>query len=263
MKDDKDMREPIVHLAGVTLKLESEAGSVNILRGINLKIDAGETVSVVGPSGSGKTSMLMLIGGLERQTEGDVKVAGHDLSALDEDKLARFRRDNVGIVFQNFHLVPTMNALENVAIPVELAGVKDPFDRARSALASVGLDHRLSHYPGQLSGGEQQMLAMMGHPNIATLIEAGITEDGRPFFAMELVKGSPITKYCDERRLSIQERLEVFVDVCLAVNHAHQKGAIHRDLKPSNILVFDDASGPIAKVIDFGISQATKKLYRG
>lgn len=107
---------------------------------------------------------------------------------------------------------------------------------------------------------EQQMLAMMGHPNIATLIEAGITEDGRPFFAMELVKGSPITKYCDERRLSIQERLEVFVDVCLAVNHAHQKGAIHRDLKPSNILVFDDASGPIAKVIDFGISQATKKL---
>lgn len=160
MKNDKDMREPIVHLAGVTLKLESEAGSVNILRGINLKIDAGETVSVVGPSGSGKTSMLMLIGGLERQTDGEVKVAGHDLSALDEDKLARFRRDNVGIVFQNFHLVPTMNALENVAIPVELAGVKDPFDRARSALASVGLDHRLSHYPGQLSGGEQQRVAL-------------------------------------------------------------------------------------------------------
>jgi putative ABC transport system ATP-binding protein len=104
--------------------------------------------------------MLMLIGGLERQTDGEVKVAGHDLSALDEDKLARFRRDNVGIVFQNFHLVPTMNALENVAIPVELAGVKDPFDRARSALASVGLDHRLSHYPGQLSGGEQQRVAL-------------------------------------------------------------------------------------------------------
>lgn len=160
MKDDNGIREPMVLLDGVELKLDSEAGSVNILKGINLEIAAGDTVSVVGPSGSGKTSMMMLIGGLERQTGGTVQVAGHDLSTLDEDGLARFRRDNVGIVFQNFHLVPTMNAMENVAIPVELAGLDNAFDRARAALASVGLDHRLSHYPGQLSGGEQQRVAL-------------------------------------------------------------------------------------------------------
>ena len=150
----------MVLLNGVELKLESEAGPVNILRGIDLEIAAAETVSVVGPSGSGKTSMMMLIGGLERQTAGLVQVAGHDLSALDEDGLARFRRDNVGIVFQNFHLVPTMNAMENVAIPVELAGLDNAFDRAREALRQVGLDHRLAHYPGQLSGGEQQRVAL-------------------------------------------------------------------------------------------------------
>ena len=160
MKDDSGIREPMVLLDGVELKLDSEAGSVNILKGINLEIAAGETVSVVGPSGSGKTSMMMLIGGLERQTTGSIHVAGHDLATLDEDGLARFRRDNVGIVFQNFHLVPTMNAMENVAIPVELAGLDNAFDRARAALASVGLDHRLSHYPGQLSGGEQQRVAL-------------------------------------------------------------------------------------------------------
>jgi len=150
----------MVLLEDVELKLESEAGSVNILKGINLEITAGKTVSVVGPSGSGKTSMMMLIGGLERQTAGKIHVAGNDLAALDEDGLARFRRDNVGIVFQNFHLVPTMNALENVAIPVELAGMDNAFDRAASALAAVGLDHRVTHYPGQLSGGEQQRVAL-------------------------------------------------------------------------------------------------------
>ena len=150
----------MVLLEDVELKLESEAGSVNILKGINLEINAGETVSVVGPSGSGKTSMMMLIGGLERQTAGNIQVAGHDLAALDEDGLARFRRDNVGIVFQNFHLIPTMNALENVAIPVELAGLDNAFDRAATALSAVGLDHRVTHYPGQLSGGEQQRVAL-------------------------------------------------------------------------------------------------------
>ena len=160
MRDDSGMREPMVLLEDVELKLESEAGSVNILKGINLEIPAGETVSVVGPSGSGKTSMMMLIGGLERQTSGKIHVAGHDLATLDEDGLARFRRDNVGIVFQNFHLVPTMNALENVAIPVELAGLDNAFDRSREALAAVGLDHRVTHYPGQLSGGEQQRVAL-------------------------------------------------------------------------------------------------------
>ena len=160
MKDDNGIRAPMVLLNDVELKLDSEAGSVNILKGINLEIASGETVSVVGPSGSGKTSMMMLIGGLERQTSGKVEVAGHDLASLDEDGLARFRRDNIGIVFQNFHLIPTMNAMENVAIPVELAGIDNAFDRARAALGSVGLDHRLTHYPGQLSGGEQQRVAL-------------------------------------------------------------------------------------------------------
>lgn len=160
MKDDIGIREPMVLLDSVELKLESEAGSVNILKGINLRIAAGETVSVVGPSGSGKTSMMLLVGGLERQTAGRVIVAGQDLLTLDEDGLARFRRDNVGIVFQNFHLVPTMSALENVAIPIELAGLGGALDRARGALASVGLENRLSHYPGQLSGGEQQRVAL-------------------------------------------------------------------------------------------------------
>lgn len=160
MKDDSGIREPMVLLDSVELKLESEAGPVNILKGINLEIHGGETVSVVGPSGSGKTSMMMLIGGLERQTGGRVAVGGQDLATLDEDGLARFRRDNVGIVFQNFHLVPTMNALENVATPVELARLDNAFDRARDALGAVGLAHRTSHYPGQLSGGEQQRVAL-------------------------------------------------------------------------------------------------------
>ena len=160
MKDDNGIREPMVLLDNVELKLESEAGPVNILKGINLEIPAGETVSVVGPSGSGKTSMMMLIGGLEKQTGGRVAVGGQDLTTLNEDGLARFRRDNVGIVFQNFHLVPTMNALENVAIPAELARLDNAFDRARDALGAVGLGHRTSHYPGQLSGGEQQRVAL-------------------------------------------------------------------------------------------------------
>ena len=160
MKDDNGIREPMVLLDNVELKLESEAGPVNILKGINLEIPAGETVSVVGPSGSGKTSMMMLIGGLEKQTGGRVAVGGQDLTTLNEDGLARVRREKVGIVFQNFHLVPTMNALENVAIPAELARLDNAFDRARDALGAVGLGHRTSHYPGQLSGGEQQRVAL-------------------------------------------------------------------------------------------------------
>lgn len=149
-----------ISLEGVHLTLESAAGPVNILRGIDLSIGAGETVGVVGPSGSGKTTMLMVLAGLERPSGGKVNVAGHDLTALSEDSLARFRRDHVGIVFQAFHLVPTMTALENVAVPLELAGRKDAFDRASEALEAVGLGHRLTHYPGQLSGGEQQRTAI-------------------------------------------------------------------------------------------------------
>lgn len=136
------------------------AGPVNILRGINLTIGSGEVVSIVGPSGSGKSSMMMVIGGLERATSGTVSVYGQELTGLSEDALALFRRDQVGIVFQNFHLVPTMSALENVAIPLELAGRADAFDKAREGLEAVGLGHRLTHYPGQLSGGEQQRCAL-------------------------------------------------------------------------------------------------------
>jgi putative ABC transport system ATP-binding protein len=150
----------MILLKDIHLKLAGPAGSVNILRGIDLAVSAGETVSVVGPSGSGKTTMLMVIAGLERPTTGSVQVKGVELGALDEDGLALFRRQNMGIVFQNFHLVPTMSAIENVAIPCELAGQDDAFDRARESLAAVGLGHRLDHYPGQLSGGEQQRVAL-------------------------------------------------------------------------------------------------------
>ena len=150
----------MVRLDDIHLKLESAAGEVNILRGIDLAVAAGETVSVVGPSGSGKSTMMMVIAGLERPSSGRIQVAGTDLDRLDEDGLALFRRKSVGIVFQNFHLIPTMTALENVAVPLELAGDRDAFGKAARELESVGLGHRLTHYPGQLSGGEQQRVAL-------------------------------------------------------------------------------------------------------
>ena len=147
-------------LDGVRLTLAGAAGEVNILRGIDLGVERGETVGIVGPSGSGKTSLLMVIAGLERATGGTIEVAGVDLATLDEDGLALFRRDQVGIVFQNFHLVPTMTALENVATPLELAGHRDAFDRAADELRAVGLEARMDHYPAQMSGGEQQRVAL-------------------------------------------------------------------------------------------------------
>ena len=142
------------------LKLASLAGEVNILRGVDLRVLRGETVAVVGPSGSGKSTMMMVMAGLERASSGGVRIAGQDLGALDEDGLALFRRRSVGIVFQGFHLIPTMTARENVAVPLEFAGRRDAFARADAALAAVGLGHRLTHYPGQLSGGEQQRVAL-------------------------------------------------------------------------------------------------------
>jgi putative ABC transport system ATP-binding protein len=154
------MEKPLIRLENVRLTLASAAGPVNVLRGISLDIEKGATVGLVGPSGSGKTTLMMVLGGLERASSGRVEVAGADLNALDEDALARFRRDNVGIVFQSFHLVPTMTALENVAVPLELAGRKDAFDTARSGLEAVGLAARMLHYPAQLSGGEQQRVAI-------------------------------------------------------------------------------------------------------
>lgn len=138
----------------------SQAGPVNILNGIDLKIAKGETIGLVGPSGSGKSTMLMVMSGLERPTSGKVTVAGKELSKFDEDAAARFRRGNVGIVFQSFHLIPTMTALENVAVPLELALVPNAFERAAEELKAVGLAHRMDHYPSQLSGGEQQRVAL-------------------------------------------------------------------------------------------------------
>ena len=154
------MIPPAISLADAALSLKGNAGPVNILHSITLDVNRGETLALVGPSGSGKSSLLMLMGGLERATGGTVTALDHDLSAMSEDELARFRRDHMGVVFQSFHLIPTMTALENVATPLELAGRRDAFARARDELASVGLAHRADHYPSQLSGGEQQRVAL-------------------------------------------------------------------------------------------------------
>ena len=155
-----DRPPPFIELRDVHLTLSSAAGEVKILRGIDLSVAAGESIGVVGPSGSGKSTMVMIIAGLERATSGRVRVGGADFSAMNEDELALFRRHNVGIVFQSFHLVPAMTAIENVAIPLELAGRADAFARAQVELEAVGLGHRLHHYPAQLSGGEQQRVAL-------------------------------------------------------------------------------------------------------
>ena len=154
------MSEPIIATQDIKLSLDGNAGRVDILRGISLEVKRGETLGLVGPSGSGKSSLLMVLGGLERASAGRVSVLGHDLSAMNEDRLARFRRDHMGIVFQSFHLIPTMTALENVAIPLELASVAEAFERARAELEAVGLGDRCDHYPAQMSGGEQQRVAL-------------------------------------------------------------------------------------------------------
>ena len=151
---------PAIELTGVSLTLRSLAGPVPILRGIDFSVKRGEAVAVLGPSGAGKSTLLAVIAGLERPDQGTVKVAGEDLTPLDEDGLALVRRRAIGIVFQSFRLIPTMTALENVAVPLELAGRRDAFAVARSALESVGLSHRLRHFPSQLSGGEQQRTAL-------------------------------------------------------------------------------------------------------
>ncbi len=153
-------QRPAINLEGVHVTLPSRAGAVAILRGIDLAVASGEAVAVVGPSGSGKSTLLMVIAGLERATSGRVAVAGSDLGTLDEDGLARLRAKNIGIVFQSFHLVPTMTAIENVALPMEFLDQDDALAVAREGLAEVGLSHREDHFPGQLSGGEQQRVAI-------------------------------------------------------------------------------------------------------
>ena len=154
------MSETILSLTDASLSLDGNAGRVDILHDISLDVTAGETLGLVGPSGSGKSSLLMLMGGLEQATSGQITALGRNLTAMNEDQLALFRRDNMGVVFQSFHLIPTMTALENVATPLELAGHKDAFDRAEAELDAVGLADRADHYPSQMSGGEQQRVAL-------------------------------------------------------------------------------------------------------
>ncbi len=154
------MTTAAVSLRNVHLTMPSRAGDVDILRGVDLEVRPGEALGIVGPSGSGKTTLLMVIAGLEKASKGGVTVAGKSLDGLGEDELAAFRRDHVGIVFQSFHLIPTMTALENVAVPLEFRGAKDAMEIAADRLKRVGLGHRLDHYPSQLSGGEQQRVAI-------------------------------------------------------------------------------------------------------
>ncbi|SDJ15568.1 ABC transporter ATP-binding protein [Lutimaribacter saemankumensis] len=154
------MSDPVISLKDVSLSLDGNAGRVDILHGITLDVQRGQTLGLVGPSGSGKSSLLMLMGGLERATGGTVTVLGQELTGMNEDALARFRRGHMGVVFQSFHLIPTLTALENVATPLELAGVPDAMDRAMDELRAVGLEGRAGHYPSQMSGGEQQRVAL-------------------------------------------------------------------------------------------------------
>ncbi|APW72245.1 MULTISPECIES: ABC transporter ATP-binding protein [Sphingopyxis] len=162
--------EPAIAAHNVTLTLGTGKAPVEILRGVGLTVDAGTSVALLGPSGSGKSSLMAVLAGLERASGGTIRVAGLDFGTMDEDALARARRGRIGIVLQAFHLLPTMTALENVAVPLELAGHADPFGRAQAELEAVGLGHRLTHYPAQLSGGEQQRVAiaraMAGEPAI-------------------------------------------------------------------------------------------------
>jgi len=154
------MASPVLSLNNVQLTLQGNAGPVPILKGISLNVEAGESIGLTGPSGSGKSSLLMLMGGLESVTGGSISALGEDLTKMNEDSLARFRRNNMGVVFQSFHLIPTMTALENVATPLELAGDREAFSKAEAELEAVGLKDRAHHYPAQLSGGEQQRVAL-------------------------------------------------------------------------------------------------------
>ena len=154
------MRTPIISLQNVSLTLKGNAGNVNIIKNISLNIDQGESIGLIGPSGSGKSSLLMLAGGLERASSGEIEILGQVITEMSEDRLSKLRRNNIGVVFQSFHLIPTLTALENIATPLEISFSKNPNKHAIMALDRVGLSHRAHHYPSQLSGGEQQRVAL-------------------------------------------------------------------------------------------------------
>jgi len=156
----QDSQDAVIQLANVSLRLSGNSGDVDILNGLNLEIPASQTVAVLGPSGAGKTSLLMVMAGLEQISAGSISLSGNEITHMDEDALAQLRRDQVGIVFQAFRLIPSMTALQNVAVPLELAGTPDAMNIARKALEQLGLAHRLDHLPEQLSGGEQQRVAI-------------------------------------------------------------------------------------------------------
>ena len=178
----------VIAARDVTLRLGRGDASVEVLRGIDLDVSAGERLAILGASGSGKSSLMAVLSGLERATSGAVRVAGADFITLDEDGLARARRGRIGIVLQAFHLIPTMTALENVAVPLELAGAGDAMGRARAELVAVGLGHRLSHYPGQLSGGEQQRVGIAR----ATVVRPAILFADEPTGNLDAATGGQI-----------------------------------------------------------------------
>ena len=182
------MSELAVNLKNVDLTLGSGAARVHVLRNVCLRVSAGETVGLVGPSGSGKTTLLMIVAGLERIDSGSIAIAGKDYVGLGEDELATFRGANIGFVFQSFHLLQTMTALENVAVPLELAGIDTAFDRARDMLGRVGLGERLSHYPAQMSGGEQQRVAIAR----ALVVEPGLLIADEPTGNLDAGTGGDI-----------------------------------------------------------------------
>lgn len=182
------MSNPVLSLKNARLSLTGNAGEVNILHGITLDVAPGETLGLIGPSGSGKSSLLMLMGGLERPTAGQVTLLGNDVTNWNEDGLARLRRNNIGVVFQSFNLLPSMTALENVATPLELAGARDAFDRAAAQLDAVGLTHRSGHYPSQMSGGEQQRVALAR----ATVIQPKILLADEPTGNLDGANGEAI-----------------------------------------------------------------------
>ncbi len=186
----------VIDLKNVSLTLGSGARQVEILRGLDLQVKSGEAVALIGPSGSGKSTLLSVTGGLERPDQGQVMIAGHDITSLNEDQLALFRRDNVGIVFQSFHLIPNMTALENVAVPLEFAGRVDAFARAADMLARVGLGDRTGHYPTELSGGEQQRVAL----SRALAIEPHLLLADEPTGNLDAATGADIVELIFELR---------------------------------------------------------------